>query len=172
MSDTVLTLSLAGFPPLGLPLVEQELRPIAQHATRRTVNGALQDSGWSGWQKFETVITCELPLPPALGGIWPGMAVTVGCVLPLCEQLSGATSKTLAKTPVAGSVYAVDGLGNPIAVTGLTGRLLTLASFSGTASITYRPSLSMRVVDLRLTTKEAPRGSRNAGGWRLELSEI
>ena len=172
MSDTILTLAMAGFPPFNLTQVEQELRPVVQESVRRSVNGSLQDTSWNGWQKFDSVITGNGALPPAFGGLWPGMTVVVGCILPLTEQLSGSSSKTLAKVPVVGSLYAVDSNGSAIGVSSLIGQVLTLNSFSGTATIIYRPSLTMRVVDWRLMAKEAARGQRPQANWRLELSEI
>ncbi|MBM3602238.1 MAG: hypothetical protein FJX22_00435 [Alphaproteobacteria bacterium] len=174
MSNTVLTLSVAGMAPFNLNQVEQELRPVNQESVRRSVNGTLQDTSWNGWQKLDTVITGQGALPPAVGGLWPGMTVVVGCIVPLTEQLSGSTSKTLAKIPVAGSLYAVDGVGRAIGVSNLVGQTLTLNAFSGTATIIYRPSLTMRVVDWRLIAKEVSRGQSPQSPqshWRLELSE-
>jgi hypothetical protein len=108
---------------------------------RRTVNGTLIDISAPQMHKYQLEIGGSDQAPPALDGLWVGMQVDVACHVELAYLTAGGTP---ARTPVTGS-SRVEG-----------------------AYTYYRPSFSMRVVDLQTDSDEW--GA--AVNWSLSLEEI
>ena len=105
-NETLLTITGAGVPPYSARGLQQTLDPIPLTANiRRTVNGGLINLSPTQFRKYMSIITCEDQQTPAVGGIWPGSVVTVGCVAELCHLIG----QTPERTAVAGSTYQEDG---------------------------------------------------------------
>jgi hypothetical protein len=125
--DTLLRLDwgIASYSARGLT---ETLRPDDTSVNlRRTVNGTLVDLSGTQYRKYLLTITCRDLQAPALGGIWPGMAVTVDCVTELVyETHTGGPERNV----VAGSQRTADGF------------------------TYYRPQLVMRVTGFSLDTDE------------------
>ncbi|WP_291207096.1 hypothetical protein [Hyphomonas sp.] len=127
MSDTLLVLTGIGIPAYSARGLTQTLQPIeAAGSQRRTVNGTLVDLSLSQFRKYRSTIRCSDMEAPALDGIWPGLVVTVDCVV----ELSCPSSATPAKTVVPGSQ-----------------RLQGSFTF-------YRPRLVMQVIDHSIEKNE------------------
>lgn len=152
---TDLVLSGMGIPEYSARGLSQSLVPINQ-STRlaRTVNGVLLDVSDPIFQKYASVISCSDQEPPALDGIWPGLVLTVDCVVELSypspDEETG-TGGTETETE------AVEGR------TVVPGSLRTSEGFTF-----YRPRLTMRVVSFSV--------NRNEWGavvdWSLGLEEV
>jgi hypothetical protein len=108
---------------------------------RRTVNGTLIDISAPQMRKYQLEIGGSDQAPPALDGLWVGMQVDVACHVELAYLTAGGSP---ARTPVSGS-SRVEG-----------------------AYTYYRPSFSMRVVDLQTDSDEWA-ASYN---WTISLEEI
>jgi hypothetical protein len=94
---------------------------------RRTVNGTLIDVSAMQMRKYQLEVTGRDQAPPALDGVWVGMAVVVDCHLELAYLTAGGAP---GRTPVTGS-ERIEG-----------------------AYTYYRPEFSMRVVDLQTDLDE------------------
>jgi hypothetical protein len=143
-SDTLLTISSFGNMLYQARNLSQTLEVIGE-ATQleRTVNGTLADYSAPQFHKYLTKITAPSDVnAPPLDGVFPGMQITVGCVVGLAyvTGLAGAPHRT----PVSGSLY-IDG-----------------------AYTFYRPDLVMRVRTLETHFDEW----KNIVGWSLEAEEI
>lgn len=100
---TVLTLSGMGISPYSARGLKQTLEPIGQASQlRRTVNGLLVDVGDPIFRKLRTTISGADQRPPKFGSYWPGMAVTVGCLL----DMAGTADKPV----VSGSTFSEEGV--------------------------------------------------------------
>jgi len=94
---------------------------------RRTVNGTLIDISAPQMRKYSLEIGGSDQAPPALDGLWVGMAVTVDCHVELAYLTAGGTP---GRTPVTGSTR-------------------TEGAYSY-----YRPSLEMLIVDMQTDSDE------------------
>lgn len=146
-TNTVLSLSGMGIPPYSARGLTQTLSPIAAAANmRRTVNGALVDVSDSVFRKFSSVIRGSDIDPPAVEGVWPGLLVSVDCIVELAQESESTEGGTegLDKTAVPGSTRYEDGF------------------------VFYRPRLNMRVTNFEV--------SKNEWGavtdWTLSLEEL
>ena len=140
---TLLRLDPIDVPPYSARGISQTLEPIEAAAyLRRDVNGNLIDLSVSQERKFRSTITCEDQDHPALNGVWPGMQLTVDCVVELAY--ADATDGAADRTAVAGSTRTADGF------------------------IFYRPQLVMLVVGYTIERDEY--GA--AVGWTLDLEEV
>lgn len=84
---TVLTISGVGVTPYSARGLVQSLEPIgAAVQMRRTVNGELRDISMAQFRKYRSTISGSDQQPPAVGGLWPGQLVTVGCIAELAYQ--------------------------------------------------------------------------------------
>lgn len=100
MSDTLLTIT-GIVTPYSARGLSQTLEPIAAAGVlRRTVNGTLVNLSDAVLRKYRSTITCDDMDVPALGGVWPGQQVTVGCVAELAYPTSGGSAE---RPVVAGS---------------------------------------------------------------------
>lgn len=146
MSDSDLSFSVIGFPSGSVRGVEERLEPIKiDNALRRTVNAALVDFSDSAFQKYQVQVTLPAAVntsPAALSGIWIGQQVTVDCVSRLIYE--DTTAGAGERTAVPGSEITEGGF------------------------VSYRPRLTMLVVDWSIVTDEA--GA--AIGWTLYLEEV
>lgn len=102
MPDLVIT--GIGLPPASIRGVTQTLEPIAAAAqVMRTVNGGLVDLAPVAMRKYASTITCRDQAPPALSGVWPGLAVTVDSVAELVyETATGAPERTVVESRTDG----------------------------------------------------------------------
>ena len=108
--ETILTLSIGGFPPLSSRGCTQELTTVIQDEFVRTLSGKLVSLGlFSGSlsKKYKTTITCQDITVVATGGLVPGMIIEVGCIQRLWQH-SFDHEIVLDKKPVEGSVVAHD----------------------------------------------------------------
>lgn len=82
--ETLLTITGVGLPLYSARGISQTLEPIQQAAQLgRTVNGGLADLSLPQFRKYRTQITCNEHNGPAMDGIWPGVQITLGCVVEL-----------------------------------------------------------------------------------------
>jgi hypothetical protein len=126
---TLLVLSVGGVPLYSARGLSQTLQPIsAATVTRRTINGTLVDLSVDKFHKYASKITCTDVEAPALDGIFPGMEVTVDCVVELVTS-----SGTINRTAVDGSARTVG------------------------AYTVYRPQLDMVVTGFNQTLSEYER---------------
>jgi len=87
-------LGRGGIPPYAARGLKQTLDPIAAGAmTRRTVNGALVNLAPPQFQKYKSAITGSDQQPPAIDGIFPGLPVTVDCIVELSFPTGGAPDR-------------------------------------------------------------------------------
>ena len=130
--ETQLVITGMGVAPYSARGLEQTLQPISGAGQlRRTINGALVDISETALRKFSSTISGTDQLSPAVNGIWPGMSITVDCVVELAYvTASGSADRTV----VSGS-SRVDGL-----------------------FTYYRPQLVMRVVEWSVSEDEYGRG--------------
>lgn len=102
-NGTLLILDGMGVPLYSARGLTQTLAPIQQAAQiKRTVNGDLIDVSDANFRKYSTTISCNDRRAPAIGGIWPGMTVTIDCVAEL-NYLTGIG--TPERPAVEGSSY-------------------------------------------------------------------
>lgn len=142
---TELRLDPIGVPPYSARNITQTLEPsdgAAQLA--RTVNGTLIDLADGTYRKYKSTISCTDQQQPALSGIWPGMELTVDCVV----ELSYLTATGSPERDVAGNT-AEPG-----------------TRVEGDFTF-YRPRLTMRVVGFRKSVVEWDGDE----AWSLDLEE-
>jgi hypothetical protein len=96
---TLLRLDPISVPPYSARGLTQTLEPIDGAAQlARTVNGTLIDLSDENFRKYRSTITCTDQQQPALDGVWPGMILTVDCVIELSYLTSGSPSRDIAET--------------------------------------------------------------------------
>ncbi len=157
--ETVLTLSVGGFPPLCARGCTQEFSIVSVNAFARTVNGTLVTLGKAP-SKYKTVITCSDQEVLATGGLVRGQCVEVACLQKLSHVVAGSEIE-LDRDPVAGSIVFKG------QVMTARGRCVTFEKHEE-GFIFYRPRLTMRVVGFWCETKEW----EAASSWRLEMEEV
>ncbi|TIX27299.1 hypothetical protein [Mesorhizobium sp.] len=143
---TELRLDPIGVPPYSARNITQTLEPIDGAAQlARTVNGALIDLADGTYRKYKSNISCTDGQQPALSGIWPGMVLTVDCVVELSYLIAtGSPDREVA--------------GNTAEPATRTEGLFTF----------YRPRLTMRVVGYRTSLVEWDGDE----AWSLDLEEV
>lgn len=150
MPQTILAIDLIALADGAARGLSQTLEPIEQAAQlRRTVNGTLVDVSNPAFRKYRSTIRGRDQLPPALDGVWPGLAVTVQCIaelafLPASGIGSGSEGDMALRPVVAGSEREEGAL------------------------VFYRPELSMLV---RSVTQETDEWGA-AVSWTIELEEV
>lgn len=147
MTDsTLLRLDPIGVPPYSARGIRQTLGPVDGAAQlARTVNGELIDLADDGFRKYRSNITCTDQQMPALDGVWPGMELTVDCIIEKAYLTSGGSPDR--------------------EVAGTTDDPATRTEGDFTF---YRPRLQMRVVDYREDFDEWGAECN----WSLDLEEI
>lgn len=143
---TLLRLDPIGVPPSSARGITQTLEPIdSAGQLARTVNGTLVDLSDTNFRKYQSTITCTDQQQPALDGVWPGMVLTVDCVIELSYlTATGSPSRDIAET--------TDDEGTR-----------TDGSFTF-----YRPRLTMMVVSYQTGVDEYG----CAANWTLSLAEV
>jgi hypothetical protein len=138
---TDLALAGVGVAPYSARGLLQQLTPIQQAAqARRTVNGNLRDVSMTQFQKYASVITGSDQEPPVCDGVWPGRIVVVNCISELVRPNAQAASRPVVTgSEVVGPVFT-----------------------------TYRPVLTMMVMNLDVTRDEY--GAQVS--WTLNLEEV
>src|SRR5260221_12587240 len=86
MKETCLTLSIGGLPPYSSRGCHQVLEPIKSAELHRTVNGELVTTVSELHHKYKTVIKGQDKLPVALGDLWKGQDIVVGCIQMLWQK--------------------------------------------------------------------------------------
>lgn len=141
--QTDLVLTGIGIAPYSSRALNHQLTPIASAVSlRRDINGTLVDLSESQFRKYRLTIRGSDAQPPALNGIWPGMAVTVDCAMELAYE--DTTDGAPDRTAVPGSTRTADGY------------------------VYYRPRLSMLVVDCPQSFAEWDCET----GWSIVLEEV
>lgn len=183
--QTELTLSLGGLPPLSARGCIQDLRPVAQGAFRRTINGDLLFVGVDRQHKYRSTIRCSDQAPLATMPV--GAEVMVGCVQQLCQKIPAHKSEIcvpLERCPRPGSILIVDDRRHRFSAFNVEitqpeeprseatqnpkETVLRLAPFPHDLYVFYHPLLRMRLTSFTLTTDEW----NNKAGWTLEFEEI
>jgi hypothetical protein len=130
--------------PYAVRGVQQSLEPITSAASvRRSVNGTLVDLSVPELRKYRSTISCADQSVPAVDGVWPGLVVTVDCIVELAYP-GDSTGPAAGRDIVEGS-ERVDG-----------------------DFVFYRPRLSMMVLSHSVQHDEY--GA--VVSWSLELEEV
>jgi hypothetical protein len=165
---TGLALSGADLPPWSANGVSESLAPEEAGSIRRTVWGTATSTAIPEYRKYRVSISCEDVYPPSFDAVYRGQQVVVDCVSVLVKTAAaGATSVSLGRTPVSGSVAAHDEDGNEISVS-VVGSTVSFASSSKKISVSYRPQLTC-LVD---SWSEDRNDFGATTGWSLELVEV
>ena len=139
---TLLRLSSVGVSPYSARGLTQTFKPIGQAAQlKRDVNGNLKDISFDGFKKYSSTISGDDQQTPNFDGKWPGLTVVVDCLFEFSYTTIGGAA---ARPVVSGSSRVVG--------------LYTL----------YRPQLTMRIMDLNVSTNEY--GAQV--NWSMDLEEI
>lgn len=126
--DTLLVISGNGIADYSARGLTMTLDPIdASAVLARTVNGALIDLSPAQMRKYKSSISCTDVETPALDGIWPGIVLTVDCVVEL------------------GFLTATGSPGRPV---------IPDSSRTAGAWTYYRPQLQMRVAAYTVSRDE------------------
>ena len=143
---TDLRLDPIGLPPYAGRNISQTLEPIDNAAQlARTVNGTLIDLADGTYRKYKSTISCTDQQSPALDGVWPGMILTVDCIVELSYLTAGGSPE------------------RPIASTTDDPATRTEGAYTF-----YRPRLTMMVVGYRKSRVEWEGDS----AWSLDLEEV
>ena len=164
----------------GIPLgwqtglnIRENLQAIEFGELRRTVNGTLLNLIPIEFRKYSLTISSDDMRPPALSRLWKG--TELNGVVPVSELgdfiLMGGTSRTLERTPYAGSVRLLGPDGLPAAVPfTINGKIVTLTGAAPfDLRIYYRPVLRM-LVSAAWTNAETERSA--VSSWTLPLEEV
>jgi len=165
-SETILTLGSLVIPVGAGRGITQTIKPISNGALRRTVNGTLKDLTRIENRKFESQIRCTDMATPSMAELWKGNQITVGCIQTLNQLVNPeASSTTLIRDPVSGSVVGFKADGSKLTPTSVVGRVATFAS--NIERVEFRPSLTMLVVATSFDVDEYAAEE----GWSIDLEE-
>lgn len=165
MAETLLTISGVGLPPMSARGCTQELIPIPNGEFRKTVNGALVFVKTSDYQRYRTIIKCSDMNCPAVGNIWMGSKVEIGCIQNIWQNAdSSCHSIKLLKIPADNSVVVIDEQQRYLKHILDEESVVHILddNISGQIFISYRPKLDMLITDFRVETNE----------WELKTSWI
>lgn len=140
---TLLRMIGISVPPYSARGIKQTLAPIDQATNlKRTVNGALKDISFSGFQKYKSTISVTDQRPPNFDGLWPGKEAVIDCIAELsyCPD----EGQTRQREAVPGS-EKTEG-----------------------AHIVYRPRLTVKV----LTWNQDHDEYGAEIGWSIDLEEV
>lgn len=163
MSDTLLSIAGVSIPVGAARGVSHALKPTGGANLRRTVNGSLVALTRTQFRKYSYEVSCSDQATLAIAGLWLGQTVSVNCGQALHQTVSGSTA-TLQRTPVAGSVVAYSASG-AVVESSVDGAVVTAA---GAAYLTYRPQLSMKIVDMSSSFDEW----QATWSWSISLEEV
>jgi hypothetical protein len=144
---TELRLDPIGVPPYSARNINQTLEPIDGAAQlARTVNGELIDlSDGETFRKYKSTISCTDQQMPALSGVWPGMELTVDCVVELSYLTAGGSPEREVAGTTEDPATRIEG--------GFT---------------FYRPRMTMRVVSYQANFTEWDADL----AWQISLEEV
>jgi hypothetical protein len=144
-SDTLLQISSFGNMLYQARGLTQTLEVIGEATQQdRTINGTLVDLSVAQFRKYASTINSDSDVnTPPLDGVFPGMIVTVQCVVGLAYLTTGGNGPHH-RTEVSGSSYTEG------------------------AYTFYRPELTMMVKKVRTQFDEW----KNVVGWSLDLEEV
>lgn len=92
--QTELVISQVGIPLYSARGIKQTIRPVTESGDMsRDVQGDLDDYSDENFRKFETTISCEDMRAPAFDGFWPGMHITIECIVEFCCQTGAEKSR-------------------------------------------------------------------------------
>lgn len=169
MNETLLQISIAGFPPMSARNCVQELFPIPAGAFYRDVNGKLVFLGEKGVSKYRTVISCKDANLPAFSGIYVGEEVEVASIQYIWKKVDEKVlSVRLDRTPVEGSIIVVDNLGNDLDFSVASPVNVTINGNESGCYVGFRPHMKMTIVDFSTETDEWGMESK----WKLVMEEI
>lgn len=98
---TLLTLLPLNLPPYSARGLTQSITPIqAAGFLARDWNGNLLDLSVPNFRKYRTTISGDDQQPPAIDGVWPGLLVTIQCLMEFAYLTAGGSP---ARPVVAGS---------------------------------------------------------------------
>lgn len=144
-SDTLLQISSFGnmlYQARGLTQTLAHIDEASQQ--ERTINGTLVDLSIAQFRKYKSTITAPSDVnAPPLDGVFPGMVVTVQCVVGLAYLTSGGNGPNH-RAEVSGSSYT-----------------------EGAYSF-YRPELTMMIKNFQTQIDEW----KNVVGWSMDLEEV
>jgi hypothetical protein len=166
--ETMLTLSVGGFPPLSARGCEQTLSVINDGDMRRTINGTLVLNKNQPIKKYKSIIKCKDKTSLASFGLYPGKDIMVGCIHHLF-QAGNVGDNGLERPFVDGSIQVIN-INRELIPFIIQNKTIHIEQTNNMDPIfiSYRPLLSMRVVRYELFTYEWSLES----GWELELEEI
>lgn len=132
-----------GVPAYSARGLKQSLEPISQSALyKRTVNGALKDIHFAGFEKYVSNISGSDQRPPNFDGRWPGLIVFVHCIAELSYTPDEGDTP---QRPVVPGSSKVEG-----------------------AHTVYRPILEMMITNLSVNKDEYGAVT----DWSLDLEEV
>lgn len=169
MPETNLLLGISGLPPESARNCVQELLPIPNGEFRRSINGDLLFLESSENKKYKSVISCRDTNSPLADKIWIGSQIAVGCIQNLWQSLApGETKIQLLRPPVKDSVFVSSADGTPEKFKLSNATVELLKTYEEKIFVSFRPWLSMKVLDFSLETDEWGM----TGCWRLRLEEL
>lgn len=160
MQETVLDIAGIGIAPGSGRVLSQSLSPIRVTDPVRLWDGTLKDMSRPAFRKYATSISGADMWPPAFGGLWVGMTLTVYCAAEL-EQVAGTAFE---RPHVPGSVIWRDSDGNDLAP--VVGSETTPPP--GAAWVVYRPILTVMVKGWSIERDEWG----EVCSWSLDLEEV
>ncbi|MDR1361865.1 MAG: hypothetical protein LBJ16_01455 [Holosporaceae bacterium] len=169
MIETNLMLGIEGLPPESARNCVQELFPIPNGEFKRSINGDLLFLESSEKKKYRSVISCRDVNSPLADKIWIGSRISVGCIQNLWQSIvPGEVKIQLLRPPVQDSVLAFNAAGDPERFILSDNALELLESSTEKIFVSFRPWLSMNVIDFSMETDEWAM----TGCWKLTLEEF
>lgn len=162
--ETCLILSVGGLPPLSAKGCVQELMPLPQKTSRRTLNGNL--ISFDQPQRYRSIVTSQDQVPLASEGLWPGQCLKMGCIQRLWQKVHGE-KMLLERDPLEASLVALDCEKKIVPILERSGRSVKLGPLTKETFVSYRPWLDVCVISFTLFTDH----NSLKAGWRLEVEE-
>lgn len=165
--ESQLLFNRSGAPPFSARGCKQELKPVQQGKSVRLLSGELVFLGADAQKiKYTTTITGKDHAPFAFDGLYPGCAMEVGCISPIVQRFTNSTIN-LSRPFVENSLRAVTQTGETITILSVDKKKVVVEE-DVVGYISYRPWLSMRVIDFSTHTDEWSMDNQ----WVLKLEEI
>lgn len=160
--------------------ISETLEPISEAAQlRRTINGRLVNTGDQAFRKYRISLSGTDLRPPALDGIWPGMAIEISAITELTKRDATPVLLTLpdgtrvrkvdlGREPVPGSVTVKNTDNVGISMIAVAGASVYLDRQVGEVYVTYRPRLSCIIENWSSDEDEAAASV----SWSLSALEV
>lgn len=174
MTESLLKLSIGGFPPFSARGCTQTLKVAPLGELRRCLNGRLHYIGGDADYKYISQVQGKDKMPPAFEALSRGTTVSVECLSPLTQKIKGDGKKVCYNlkrpaVPQSALAYSVERLELPIAREAKQQIQLKIPlAQHAEAYITYRPNLIMKVQDFSYDVDEWENQCR----WYLDLEEV